>query len=105
MKLKKNYKVIVSEPAKSDLRNAAQYYNSQQRGLGTKFLRAIKDSILIIRNHPEAFQIRFNDIRIGIPNKFPYLIFYNVNYDNNEIRIIAILHSAQNPEKWKDHNP
>lgn len=101
MKLKKNFKIIISEPAKSDLRVAAQYYNFQQKGLGLKYLSVFNDCVLIIKNHPEAFQVRFNEIRIGIPNKFPYLIFYNIDYVSIEIRIIAILHSAQNPKKWK----
>ena len=55
MKLKKNFKIIISEHAKSDLRVAAQYYNSQQKGLGLKCLSAINDCVLIIKNHSEAF--------------------------------------------------
>ena len=100
MKLRKNYKIIISVSAKTDIKEHAQWYNKQQKGLGKRFSQSIKACVRTIQLHPESFQIRYKNNRVGIPDKFPYLIIYNINKDSKTIRIIAIYHSSQNPEKW-----
>jgi len=102
MKLKKNYKIIISESAKTDIRQAAQWYNNQQKGLGKQFIHAIKDCVKTIQLQPEGFQIRYKNVRVGIPNKFPYLVIYLIDKGINTISIIAVFHSSQNPGKWKN---
>ena len=101
MKSKMNYKVIISGSAKTDIKENARWYNKQQKGLGKRFTQNIKECVKIIQFQPESFQIRYKNNRAGIPDKFPYLIIYNVNKDNKTISIIAVFHSSQNPEKWK----
>jgi len=101
MKLKKNYKVIISDSAKTDIKENAKWYNKQQKGLGKRFAQSIKECVKIIQLQPESFQIRYKNNRAGIPDKFPYLIIYNVNKDSKTISIIAVFHSSQNPEKWE----
>lgn len=98
---KKNYKVIISDSAKTDIKENAKWYNKQQGGLGKRFTQSIKECVKIIQLQPESFQIRYKNNRAGISDKFPYLIIYNVNKDNKTISIIAVFHSSQNPEKWK----
>ncbi|MBI9039714.1 MAG: type II toxin-antitoxin system RelE/ParE family toxin [Bacteroidales bacterium] len=101
MKSKTNYKVIISDSAKEDIKENARWYNKQQKGLGNRFIQNIKECIKIIQLKPESFQIRYKNMRAGIPDKFPYLIIYNVNKDNKTISIIAVFHSSKNPEKCK----
>jgi len=99
MKLKMNYKVIISDSAKNDIKDSALWYNKQQAGLGKRFTKSIKDCINAIQLLPESFQIRYKNNRAGIPYKFPYLVIYNVNKDDKTISIIAVFHSSKNPEK------
>ncbi len=94
-----NYKVIISDSAKADIKENALWYNKQQKGLGKRFTQSIKECVKIIRLQPESFQVRYKNNPAGIPDKFPYLIIYNVN---KTISIIAVFHSSQNPEKWKN---
>ncbi len=101
MKLKENYKVFISDEPKLDLKQAAHYYQEQQNGLGNRFLRSIYDCISLIKTQPKSFQIRYKNTRVGLPKKFPYLIIYDIIENQKEIRIIAILHSSQDPEKWR----
>ena len=37
MKSKKNYKAVISDSAKADIKEAANWYNKQQKGLGKRF--------------------------------------------------------------------
>ncbi len=87
-KLEKNYRVIVSEQAQYDLKEAAHYYHLQQNGLGAKFLLSIEDVLQSIKKFPGTFQIRFKDIRIAVIRKYPYLVFYRISSERNEIQII-----------------
>lgn len=97
-----SYKVIISDSAKADIKESALWYNKQQNGLGKRFTQNIKECVKIIQQLPESFQVRYENNRAGIPDKFPYLIIYSVNKDNKTISIIAVFHSSQNPERWKN---
>jgi len=102
VKLKMSYKVNISDSAKTDIKEATLWYNKQQKGLGKDFTQNIKECVKIIQLQPKSFQVRYKNCRAGIPDKFPYLIVYNINKDNKTISIIAVFHSSQNPEKWKN---
>jgi len=70
--LKKNYKIEISDEAKLDLKDASIYDHDQYSGLGRRFLNSIEECVIIIKNNPEIFQIRFRDFRIAYPKTFPY---------------------------------
>ena len=61
MKLIMNYKVVISNSAKGDIKDSAQWYNRQQEGLGKHFTKSIKDCINAIQLQPESFQIRYKN--------------------------------------------
>jgi len=99
MKSKKDYKIIISDLAKADIKEAALWYNKQQKGLGKLFTQSIKECIRTIQLQPKSFQIKYKNIRIGIPYKFPYLIVYYIDNKSESINIIAVFHSSQNTSK------
>ena len=101
MKLNKGYKAIISDSAKADIKDSAKWYNKQQKGLGKRFTQSIKKCIKDIQQHPEGFQVRYKNCRIGIPEKFPYLVIYNIDNDNKVVVIIVVFHSSKNPQKWE----
>lgn len=82
------------------MKEAAQYYHLQQNGLGANFLLSIEEVLQTIKKFLGTFQIRYKDIRTAVIRKYPYLVFYRISSERNEIQIIAVLHSSQNPEKW-----
>jgi plasmid stabilization system protein ParE len=97
-----NYKVVISDSAKEDIKESAQWYNKQQNGLGRRFVRSIRKCIDVVRVQPESFQIRYKDNRVAIPEVFPFLIVYNLNKNDKIIRIIAVFHTSLNPDKLKE---
>ena len=101
MKSKKDYKVIISDSAKADIKENASWYNKCKTGLGKRFTQSIKECIKSILLQPESFQIRYKNNRAAIPYKFPYLVIYYIDYGNETISIIAVFHSSQNPDKLK----
>ena len=56
------YEVLVGPRAMADLRQAIDYYNSKQKGLGKKFEAAIDSNFSFIGKNP-FYQIRYSFIR------------------------------------------
>jgi mRNA-degrading endonuclease RelE of RelBE toxin-antitoxin system len=88
-----NYKLIILPSAKLDLRKIAKSYEDVQKGLGKRLLKNTKAEIKIVTSNPNLFQIRFDNIRVIIVKKFPYLIHYEI-YDKL-IVVKAIYHSSR----------
>jgi len=89
-----SYKIVIYDEAKLDFREILNYYKEINPKLATRFNQSFKESLRVIKNNPELFQIRFDDVRIKILKIFPYLIHFTI-YENL-IVIKAIYHSSRN---------
>lgn len=73
------YKLILLPSAKSDIREAAQWYNLQQIGLGRQFTAQVREKMQMIRQFPNAAPIRYQKVRTAVLDRFPFMIHYNVD--------------------------
>lgn len=75
-------------------------YESQQEGLGERFIKAVRQKIEAIVLQPELYGSRgnkkFREARVKI---FPYLIVYKINKRTKEIFIASIHHTKKHPRK------
>jgi toxin ParE1/3/4 len=95
------FKVSIEDNALLDIQEAIDYYDDQQIGLGKKFEHSLHKSITALTKNP-FYQIRYDHIRCLPLKKFPYMIHFEVLEAIRLIRIIAVFHTAQNPEKWSE---
>ena len=95
------YKVIILPVAKQDIKDAAHWYNRQEKGLGKRFTRQVRDKIKHLQNNPKSVAIRYEDIRTVIVNVFPFMIHFSIDEQNKSLVIVAVYHTSLNPEKWK----
>lgn len=89
-----SYKIVIVDEAKLDFREAFKYYKDINPKLSKKFSKSFKESLKIVKENPELFQVRFDDVRIKILKTFPYLIHFTIYEDL--IVIKAIYHSSRN---------
>ena len=94
-------KIKILHPAKVELSEAVEYYNSQRNGLGYQFILEISDVIERINQFPEAWQLLSKRTRRCRTNKFPYGVVYKVYSDH--ILIISIMHLSRKPNSWKNN--
>jgi len=94
-------KKLISIHAKTDLSENSKWYESQQKGLGKRFLNEMREAFETIRKNPIGFQIRYDDYRIYFTKTFSYGIHYQYFANNNEVHIKAIFHTSRNPEIWE----
>lgn len=94
------YKVVILPLAQNDIRNSALWYEQQQKGLGQKFTKQVRQIVSLIRQNPKSFNLRYKNTRTAVLPIFPYLIHYNIDEMNTLVVILAVLHTSQNPKKW-----
>ena len=96
------YRIWVQPEVDDDLLMAESWYDSQQAGLGRRFLAAVRAAIFDLMENPLLYRIRHRQylVRWTYPRRFPYRIIYKVIGDT--VIICAILHAARREHSWKD---
>ena len=87
------------DPAKSELVEAIDYYNSESEGLGYRFAAEVRRTIERIIQYPEAWALLSQRTRRCRTNRFPYGVIYQIR--ENAILIVAVMHLHKHPESWK----
>ena len=95
------YKLIISKEARSEIKQAVDWYEDQSEGLGRKYALTLDKCVELILKNPFGFAVVLLKIRRANMNKFPYSLFYYLNEDKNEIIIFAVLHQSRSERVWK----
>lgn len=96
------YKSIILPLAKEDIREAAKWYNKQQKGLGKRFTAEVRENVHFIRQNPKASNIRYKNVRTAVLNKFPFMIHFTIDDKNKTVIVSAVLHTSRDTELWKN---
>ncbi len=73
-----SYTLHIQVDAQEDLREAWAYYESQQTGLGLKFMAAFLECAVQIEGNPFLFQKFYKQKRRAVVRPFGYNVFYEV---------------------------
>ena len=93
-------KLLFHPDAEMELREAANYYDDCQTGLGLDFAEEVYAAISRIIKYPDAWSRLSSNTRRCLTNRFPFGIIYQVKSDN--LYIIAIANLHRRPEYWKE---
>lgn len=66
-----------------DIQSEIDYYNEKQKGLGKRFHAEIFKSFNAIKKNP-FYQIRYSNVRCLPLKKFPAMIHFTINEDQNK---------------------
>jgi toxin ParE1/3/4 len=91
-----NYKIIILDDADNDFRQALSYYKNIKPALAKAFITAVKTAINDLKKNP-FYEVRYNDFRLKLVKKYPYIIHYIVNESNTTISIYGIRNTHQDP--------
>lgn len=94
------YKIIILPLAKKDIKISADWYNKRQKDLGKRFTTEIRKSVTFLKQNPNAFSIRYKNIRTAVVSVFPFMIHYRVDEKTKTLVIAAVLHTSRNPGFW-----
>ena len=96
----KKYKVIVTDLAKKDIKNIHSYISNELflPDEALNLVKLIERNIKNLEVMPERFRKyeKYKEKNIRICRVKKYLIFYNINDDENQVEVVRILYSARN---------
>lgn len=95
-----NYTIRLHPKTEDDYKEAYEWYEDEQKGLGERFIKAVRQKIESISNRPEIYSTKGNkNYREALVEFFPYLIVYKVYKKKKEIFISSIHHAKKHPRK------
>lgn len=86
--------------AETEQTEAAAYYESQKTGLGSDFVKELRQTVGRILLHPYAWTNSSRRTRSCRMKRFPYSIIYRV--DGDEILVVALHAYSRDPKRWQD---
>jgi hypothetical protein len=73
-----NYKLHPLSGVDDDISSAVEWHESQQKGLGERFIDYWESTINYIISNPLAFSKKIKSFRQAVLKNFPYLIIYEI---------------------------
>jgi plasmid stabilization system protein ParE len=90
--------IIVRREAQIEVREAFDYYETKNIGLGFEFMRSLDAVLQSVKRNPLAYQTIYKETRRVLLRKFPYAIFYVA--EENRVVVIACFHQKRSPIDW-----
>jgi len=94
------YKIIVSPSAQINIDKAIEYYIENASFLvASEFFDELQNCYRHLELNPFN-QIRIKSYRASPLDRFPYLVFYELDEEQPYVRILAVFNTNQDPGKW-----
>lgn len=91
-------KFLILAPARIELEEAVNFYNSESPGLGFQFAADVQRAFKRIEEFPDAWHPLTKSTRRYRLKGFPYGIIYHRGED--ALVILAIMHMHREPDSW-----
>src|SRR5580658_931496 len=88
-----SWRLIVRAKAESDLTEAADWYETQQLGLGGQFMDEMRRFIAMLGETPQRQPLYYGAYRRLQTIRFPYKIFYRI--EGNDVIVARVLHGKR----------
>ena len=95
----KSFTIRVLASAEADLDEAFEYYSDINPKLGQRFIKLVNASLNDLKKNPH-YQIRYDNFRMKIVKKFPYIIHYILDENRQIVFVYGIRNSHQNTDKY-----
>jgi plasmid stabilization system protein ParE len=95
-------KVIAEAEAKWEWNEAVDWYEGREAGLGLRFDDALQTFLQTLARNPERFRLATAMTRKAkMPPPWPYSIYFTINTEHQEVKVLAIWHGSRNPAKLR----
>ena len=98
----KKYKVKIEPEAMTDIQGITDWYNEAQANLGKRFQNTAVKQINSLNKSPHVHAVRYKEIRCMLVKKFPYMIHFFINEENNSVEVLAVISTDRNPKIWEE---
>jgi toxin ParE1/3/4 len=91
--------VVIRPRARSELADAAAWYENQREGLGQEFMAAVQECLDRFSAFAEAHPVIYEDVRRALVRRFPYNVLFQLRPE--AIVVVAVIHSHRDPASWQ----
>ena len=98
------FKVLYNPEGYIDIQESVDWYNEQQPGLGRKFYSVLKNQLRKLEKSALQFSIRYDEVRCMPLKKFPFMIHYRIDKENETVYVEAVFHTHRNPKILTQRN-
>lgn len=95
----KRFKIIILDDAVIDFTKAFEYYKEINPKIAKKFFQNTNLALNDLKKNP-FYQLRYDEFRMKVVKKFPYIIHYVIYENTNTVAVFGIRNSYQNPESY-----
>ena len=92
------YKLIVSKRAQKEIEGAIDFYREKSQTSTPHFIENLEKSYAYILDRHYQ-RVRYKNIRSIKIKKFPYNLYFIINEEKQNIRILSCFHQKRNPMK------
>lgn len=94
----KKYRIKIDADGLADIRDICSWYNEQKTGLGNRFQQIVLKQIDNLAENPQAFAVRYKEIRCMLVKKFPYMVHFYINSETFTVEVLAVISTNRNPK-------
>jgi toxin ParE1/3/4 len=85
--------------AQTEYDDAADWYESRQRGLGLRFVAAVRQVLDDVSAQPDRYPETWPGVREAALSGWPYCVYYQIHSDH--VMVIAVFHLSRDPSVWQ----
>ncbi|WP_419802627.1 type II toxin-antitoxin system RelE/ParE family toxin [Mucilaginibacter sp.] len=94
------YRAVILPLAKQDIKNAAEWYEEKQTGLGKRFIQEVRSKVSYIRSKPKATVVLYDDTRCAVLEVFPFMVHFTVDDSLKLVVVSAVFHTSLSTDRW-----
>ncbi len=88
--------VRFTREAEKEATDAYVWYENDRIGLGEHFLERLHECFNTIAENPQRFGFARRDIREGVVQQFPYIVYYTVG--SSTVFVLAVVHTSRDQD-------
>ncbi|WP_437574207.1 type II toxin-antitoxin system RelE/ParE family toxin [Sorangium sp. So ce887] len=96
-------RLLVRPSAELDIREAADWYEGEEDGLGGQFVDELRHIVRRISDLPSQFPDVGRGVRRALLKRSPHTVYFLLRVEGSERAavILAVLHQRRSPSVWK----
>jgi plasmid stabilization system protein ParE len=91
------YKVIVSIRAQKEIEDAIDFYTIQSYLAPARFIESLQIAYELLITNP-FYAVRYRNVRAIHLSKFPFSLYFTVDEDKYEVRVLSCFHKSRDPK-------
>jgi plasmid stabilization system protein ParE len=96
------FTVIVGADAERDWHEAVMFYDEREPGVSHRLNVAVRSVLNSLAQQPERFSHATTlTHKAKVPQPWPYSIYFTINTEHREVKVLAIWHGARNPAELR----